>query len=61
VRTDCGGRFFAAKLGVITYDCTHKVFDHLLPDRAILLARQLRDCLGDRVDDFVCFRGIDFV
>ena len=35
--------------------------DHLLADEAILLARQFCDCLRDRVDDFICFRGIDFV
>jgi hypothetical protein len=33
----------------------------LLPDDAVLLARQFYDCFRDRVDHFVCFIGIDFV
>ena len=36
VRADCGGHLFPAKLGIITHDCMHQVFDHLLPDRAVL-------------------------
>ena len=60
VRADCERRLFTAKLGIITHDCTHKVFDHLLPDDAILLVRQFRDRLRDCVDDFICFIGIDF-
>ena len=40
--------------------CTHKVFDHLLPDDAVLLARQLCDCLRDRINDVIRFIGIDF-
>jgi hypothetical protein len=39
----------------------HQLLDHLLADDAILLARQFCDCLRDRVDDFICFIGIDFV
>jgi hypothetical protein len=39
----------------------HQVFDQLPPDGAILLARQFCDCLRDRINDFICFRGIDFV
>jgi hypothetical protein len=33
----------------------------VVSDDAILLARQFRDCLRDRVDHFIGFRGIDFV
>ena len=36
-----------------------QVFDQLLADDAILLARQF--CDRDRVDHFICFIGIDFV
>jgi hypothetical protein len=61
VRADCGGRLFAAKLLVTMHYLPHQLLDHLLSDKAILLAGQFCDCLGDRVDDFVCFRGIDFV
>jgi hypothetical protein len=39
----------------------HQLLDHLLADDAILLARQFCDCLGDCVDNFVRFSGIDFV
>ena len=60
VRADCGGRLFTAKLSVVVRYLPHQMFNHLLPDDAILLARQFRDCLRDRVDDFICFRGIDF-
>ena len=61
IRADCGGRPFTAKLGIIAHDCMHQVFDHLLADNAILLASQFCDCLRDRINDFICFRGIDFV
>ena len=40
---------------------THQVFDQLLADDAILLARQFCDYLRDRINDFICFIGIDFV
>jgi hypothetical protein len=59
IRADCGGRLFTAKLGIITHDRMHQVFDQLPSDRAILLARQF--CDRDRVDHFICFIGIDFV
>ena len=59
VRADCGGRLFTAKLGVVVHYLPHQLFDHLLADDAILLARQFCDCLRDRVDDFICFIGID--
>jgi hypothetical protein len=39
----------------------HQLLDHLLLDHAILLARQFCDCFCDRVDDLICFIGIDFV
>ena len=42
-------------------DLAHQFLNHLLPDDAILLARQFCDCLRDRINDFICFRGIDFV
>ena len=60
VRADCGGRLFTAKLSVVVRYLPHQMFNHLLPDDAILLARQFCDCLRDRVNDFICFRGIDF-
>ena len=37
-RADCGGRIFAAKLGVVVYYLPHQVFDQLLGDQAILMA-----------------------
>ena len=61
VRADCGRRPFTAKLGVVVHYLPHQMLDHLLPDDAILLARQFCDCLRDRVDHFICFIGIDFV
>jgi hypothetical protein len=60
VRTDRGGRRFTAKLAVVVHDLAHQLLNHLLTDDAILLARQFCDRLRDRVDDFICFRGIDF-
>ena len=59
--SDCGGRLFTAKLGVVVHYLPHQLLDHLLADDAILLARQFCDRLRDRVDDFICFVGIDFV
>ena len=50
-----------AKLVVVVHYLLHQLLDNLLADDAILLACQLSDCLGDRVDDFVRFTGIDFV
>ena len=61
IRADCGGRLFTAKLGVVMHYLPHQMLDQLPPDDAILLARQFCDRLRDRVDDFICFRGIDFV
>ena len=61
VRADWGSRFFTAKLGVVIHNLAHQLLDHLLADEAILLARQLSDRLRDRINDFICFRGIDFV
>ena len=49
------------ELAVVVHYPTHQVFDHLLTDHATLLARQFFDCLRDRINDFICFRGIDFV
>ena len=49
-RADCEGRLFAAKVAVVR-DLAH----------AILLACQFCDCLRDRINYFICFRGIDFV
>ena len=60
--SDCApGGVFTAKLGVVVHYLPHQLLDHLLADDAILLARQFCDCLRDRVNDFICFRGIDFV
>jgi hypothetical protein len=39
----------------------HQLLDHLPTDDPIPLARQFCDCLRDRINDFICFRGIDFV
>ena len=61
VRADCGGRLFTAKLGVVIHYLPHQLLDHLLADEAILLARHFCDRLGDRINDFVCFGGIDFI
>ena len=60
VRADCGGRLFTPKLRIVVRNLAHQLLDHLLPDDAILLARQFCDCLRDRIDDFICFIGIDF-
>ncbi len=35
-RADCGGHVFTAKLGVVVHNLVHQLFDHLLPDRAVL-------------------------
>ena len=40
-RADCGGRLFAAKLGVVVHYLLHQLLDHLPADDASLLARQL--------------------
>jgi hypothetical protein len=61
VRVGCGSSFFTAKLGFVIHNLAHQLLDHLLADEAILLARQFSDRLRDRVNDFICFRGIDFV
>ena len=61
LRADCGGRLFTAKLAVVVHYLPHQLLDHLLADDAILLARQFCDCLRDRVNDFICFIGVDFV
>ena len=61
IKTDCGGRLFTAKLAVVVHYLSHQLLDHLLTDDPILLARQFCDCLRDRINDFICFRGIDFV
>ena len=61
VRADCGGHLFATKLGVVVHYLSHQLLDHMLANNPILLARQFCDCLRDRVDDFICFIGIDLV
>ena len=61
VRADGRRRLFLAKLGVMMHYLPHQLLNHLLADDAILLARQFCDCLRDRINDFICFRGIDFV
>jgi hypothetical protein len=53
-------RPFIAKLAVVVHNLAHQLLNHLPPDDAILLARQFCDRLRDRVDDFICFGGIDF-
>ena len=55
MRADCGGRLFTAKLGVVVHYLPHQMLNHLLPDDAILLARQFCGCLRDSVDDVICF------
>ena len=52
-RADCGGRLFAAKLGVVIHNLAHQLLDHLLADEAILLARQFCDCLRGRIGAWV--------
>ena len=61
MRRDCTCRAFSPKLTIIFHDFLHQLFDQLLADDPILLARQFCDCLRDRVDDFICFIGIDLV
>ena len=53
VRADCGGRLFTAKLSVVVHNLAHQLFDHLLANDAILLARQFCDCLRDRINDVI--------
>ena len=60
MRVDCKGRLFAAKLGVVLHYLPHQLLDHLLANGAILLACHSCDRLRDRVDDFICFLGVDF-
>ena len=60
-RADHCRRIFSAKLSIIGHDCAHQVFDQSPSDRAILLTRQFSDRLRDRINDFIRFRGIDFV
>ncbi len=60
-RADCEGRLFTAKLHVVVHDLTHQLLDPLLADDAILLACQFCDRLRNRINDFICFSGIDFV
>jgi hypothetical protein len=61
VKADCGGCLHPAKLAIVVHYLARQLHDHLLADRAILLARQFCDCFCDRVDDLICFIGIDFV
>ena len=58
--TCCGSRLFPAKLPVVVHYLPHQVLNHFLPDDIILLARQFSDCFRDRVDQFICFIGVDF-
>ena len=60
IRADCGGRFFTAKFGVVVHYLAHQLLNQLLSNDPILLARQFCDRLRDRINDFICFRGIDF-
>ena len=55
VGANCGGRLFTTKLPVVVQNLAHQLLNHLLPDDAILLACQFRDCLGDRINDVICF------
>ena len=52
-RADYGGRLFTTKLRVVLHNLTHQMFDHLLADDAILLARQFCDRLRDRINYFI--------
>jgi hypothetical protein len=61
VRADCRGHLFTAKLAVVVHNLVHQLLNHLLADGAVLLACEFCDRLGDRVDDFIGFIGIDFV
>ena len=60
VRADCTCRVFTPKIRVVVHDLAHQLLDHLLTDEPILLARQFCDCLRDRINDVICFIGIDF-
>ena len=60
VRADCGGRLFSAKFSVVVHNLAHQLFNHLADD-PVLLARRFCDRLGDPVNDFIRFIGIDFV
>ena len=61
VRADCGGLLLPAKLAVVVHYLAHQLLDHMLANDLILLARQFCDCLRDRINNFICFSGIDFV
>ena len=61
MRRDRTCRVFTPKVRVVVHNLAHQLLDHLLTDEPILLARQFCDCLRDRINDFICFRGIDFV
>jgi len=61
MRRDCTYRVFPAKLGVVVHYLSHQLLDHMLANDPILLARQFCDCLRDRINNFICFSGIDFV
>jgi hypothetical protein len=61
MRRDCTCRVFTPKFSVVVHYLPHQLFDHLLANGAVLLARQFCDRLRDRINDFICFRGIDFV
>ena len=54
------GRVFTPKVRVVVHNLAHQLLDHLLTDEPILLARQFCDCLRDRINDVICFIGIDF-
>ena len=60
VRRDCTYRVLPAKLGVAVHYLSHQLFDHMLANDPILLARQFCDRLRDRINDSIGFRVIDF-
>ena len=58
LETDCApGGVFTTKFRIVLHDLTHQMFDHLLADDAVLLARQFCNGLRNGVDHFICFSG----
>ena len=58
MRSDCTTSVFSTKLRIIVHNFVHQLFDQLLADRSILLARKFCDRLRDRVDHLVRLTGI---
>jgi hypothetical protein len=62
LRLDCArGYVFTTKFRIVLHDLMHQMFNHLLANEPILLARQFCNCLCDRVNDFIRFSSVDLV